>query len=234
MKQRVVTLIVLSLLLVGANRASATSILSSQAANFTGGTVFGSQNDPSPGGLGNFGTVYDNFVLGFDSEVTDLHWTGGYFTGGAGTITAFTIAFYADAGGQPGSSLLGQTVAGTAGETFLGNDFFGPVFTYSLILPTSFLATGGTTYWLSIVPTITFPPQWGWYTSAGGDALAFHDFLGNRSLAGTSFAFDLTGDINAIPEPLSLTLLGTGVVGMIGRRIHQRRRTKGLSNTSTK
>lgn len=227
MKRRTVTLVVLSLLLAGADRASAAPIIYSQTTNMFGANA--SQNDTNVNG--NYATVYDNFVLGVNSTVTDVHWTGSYFNPGTqGTITAFTIAFYADTLGQPGGTLLSQTVAGTAGETAIGPDFFGnPTFTYSLILPTSFLATGGTTYWLSIVASSGFPPQWGWEASGaggGGDGKAYQDFFGTRTLLPGDFAFDLTGEPTnaAVPEPVSLTLLGSGLVGLIGRRMRQRRR----------
>ena len=193
--------------------AQAAPVVYSQPANFPGGTVFASQNDTAPGGFGNFGTVYDDFTLDADAQITDVHWTGAYFPV-QGTITGFTLQFYADNTGQPGSPLLSAAISGNAGEAFLGAEPFGPVFTYSADLPSAFAADQGTTYWLSIVPDLAFPPQWGWYTSAVGNGVAVQDFSGTRTPLATDFAFDLTGNAAAVPEPLSLTLVAVGLIAL--------------------
>lgn len=201
--------------LVALASASRAQVLYDQPNNFPGGTVWASQNDTT-GGLGPFATVYDNFTLPSLSQVCDVHWTGGNFNPGVqGNITAFTIAFYADAAGQPGAPLLSQTIGGNANETFLGNDFFGPVFTYDVDLPICFSAAAGVPYWLSIVPDMGFPPQWGWYTGTGGDGVGFQDFFGSRSNIGTDFAFTLTGTA-VVPEPGAVALLiGSGFTGLL-------------------
>lgn len=180
-------------------------------------SAYASQNDTT-GGNGNFATAYDNFTLATSANITGVQWTGGYFGGSPASISDFTIQLWADNAGQPGASLLSQSGFGSANETLLS----GEIYTYAVALPSSFLAQAGTQYWLSIVPDLGYPPQWGWATATGGDGVAYQDFLGTRSsLATTDFAFSLTG--TAVPEPTTILLFGTGLIGLIGAN---RRRQK--------
>src|SRR6516162_811477 len=113
-----------------------------------------SQNDTSTGGFGNFATSYDNFTLGSATNINLVYWAGGYFNPqGAGTITAWTVNFYADAAGQPGALISSFAVAGNANEAFVQNDVLGdPVYFYNTGI--NFNAAAGTQYWLSVVPDL--------------------------------------------------------------------------------
>jgi hypothetical protein len=183
------------------------------------GNAYSSQNDTA--GLGNFATVFDNFTLGSGASINNVMWTGEYFNPPAqGPITAWTVTFYADAGGMPGGSLMSYNVAGTAMETFLGNFNGFPAYTYSLDLSTAFNALGGTQYWLSVVPDLAFPPQWGWSSGTGGDGFSYQDFFGSRSLLQADMAFTLNGS-SGVPESGStVLLLGAAilVLGAVRRR----------------
>jgi hypothetical protein len=159
--------------------------------------------------------------------ITGAEWQGGYFLpplSGPPSITAFTLTFWSDVGGQPGSPLMSYFIPGTANETFVGP---GPgltaggnlIFDYQTDLPTPFLAQGGVIYWLSIVPDLVFqqnPPitvgQWGWHTGTGGDGISMQDFLGTRFTNPNDLAFTLTGEF--IPEPASIVLWGIGVAAL--------------------
>ena len=176
------------------------------------GNLQASQDDTG-GGNGNFATVYDDFTLGSAATITGVSFTGGYFNPPTqGMITAFTVQFYSDAAGQPGSSIYSVFVPGDGGESCGG----GVICTYDLA--TSFTAAAGVQYWLSIVPDIAFPPQWGWAFGTGGDATAYQDFFGTRSQIGTDFAFTLTGA--GVPEPATwaMMLIGFGAIGYSMRR----------------
>ena len=169
------------------------------------GVALASQNDTHS--LGNFATMYDNFVLGAAAAINNVEWTGEYFNPPfQGPITAWTVSFYADARGQPGTLLMQDKMAGTANEAFVGNFAGFPAYKYSFNLNMAFNAAAGTQYWLSVVPDLADPPQWGWSTGLGGDGVSVQDFFGNRYTLTNDMAFTLNG----VPEPNSIALAGFG------------------------
>ncbi len=155
--------------------------------------VWASQNDTAPGGLGNFATTYDSFFLPTTDTITGVTWEGGYFNPATaqtpipGNISKFTLTFYNDNAGAPGSIFATESIAnpstsnnnvfnetpvgGINGVTNLENTTGGlvTVFDYSVSFPITKL-NAGTTYWLSIVPDLNFSDnsiglQWGWHTA---------------------------------------------------------------------
>lgn len=159
------------------NMSAPSPIIYFQNPDYNG--AFSSQNDTT-GGNGNFATAFDNFTLGSTYSIDEVQWVGSYFNPPQqGVITGFTLNFYADAGGAPGALLASYFGNGNFGETSLGLDNVGdPVFLYGGTLGSAFVATGGVQYWMSLVPDLGFPPQWGWETSVDGDGLAYQCFLG--------------------------------------------------------
>lgn len=191
--------------------AAHAGILYSQAYDGTG-NLYSSQNDIS-GGNGLFAQVWDDFQLSSDSNVNGVAWTGGYFNGSPAPISQFFLGLYADAGGTPGALMAYGNFGGNGGESCGA----GPIpCTYSVSFADYTMSAG--TYWVSVVPDIGFPPQWGWATSATGTGNAYQCFLGTcNTIGGANMAFDIMGAPVPEPETWALMLLGLGGVGVASR-----------------
>ena len=118
--------------------------------------LYASQNDTATI-LGSFAQAYDNFSLGSAGTLTEVQWVGGYYNPQTlGPISMWNVGFYANNAGQPGSLITSFAIAGNAGETFLQLDALGdPTYLYTATV--NFAASAGTTYWLSVVPTLVVP-----------------------------------------------------------------------------
>jgi len=202
------------LLLIAAPAFAGEVSVYAQNPNFLG--LYASQNDTGTNGLGNLATTYENFTLGATTAINQVQWVGGYFNPQSLVpITQWTVSFYANNGGQPGTLLQAFTIAGNGGETFPQNDVLGdPNYLYTAAA--SFSAAAGTTYWLSVVPDLAFPPEWGWGSSSEGNNNSYQDYFGVRSQILDNMAFALFTQTTTVPEPGSLMLLGSGVVGVAG------------------
>lgn len=211
-RSRARTLAVSCVLFIGSavSHLEAATLFSQPTNNFGG---YFSQNDTNSGGLGNYATSFDNFTLGSTATIGALTWFGSY-VGSPGGITGFTISIWADNSGVPNltSLLYSATIAGNAGETFVETDLLkNPEYSYSGNI--NFTATGGTKYWLGIVPNLGVPPQWAWESGSGGDGVAYQDLFGSLNKLAVDNAFTLS--TASVPEPSASVLVGGGLVLLV-------------------
>jgi hypothetical protein len=104
-------------------------------------------------------------------------------------------------------------ISGTGNETFLGDYNGFPAYSYD-VSGLNFADLAGVKYWLSVVPDLAFPPQWGWATSQDGNGVSYQDYFGSRGQLAADAAFTLIG--TSVPGPGAFIMLSTGGLGLAG------------------
>jgi hypothetical protein len=115
--------------------------------------AYASQNDSTIGGFGDFAKAYDDFTLDSATAIGKVKWYGEFFRGEPTPISNFLIQFWSDNSG-PNAELFSETILGNADETFVEKIGNFNLYKYGMDLSLPFKALAGTTYWLSIQPTL--------------------------------------------------------------------------------
>jgi hypothetical protein len=216
------------LLIASLGNAAHAAVIYSQPAQSPVVSARASQFVTPPGAF-SFQT-FDNFSLSANTAISDVHWRGAYFNTlisptappVAPNATGFGVNFYADNGGVPGALLSTASFSPSgANETFVGNQFAPnlnltlAIFDYDVDLTSPFLATAGTTYWLSVF-SFSPPPspndaQWGWVGGTGGDGTSVQIPVGFVN-------FDRAFALTTVPEPSLIGLLAAAFLLLFGFR----------------
>jgi hypothetical protein len=164
----------------------------------------------------------DNFMLGSNTTIHDVHWWGFHVPSISSGFNDFTFTFYSDAAGLPGSVLL--TTGGSLvieDDTNPGSPVVYDKF-YSSFLDSPFEAVGGVTYWLSIFNGAS-DAAWAWRSSSDDGEL-----IARTNLDPIDWSQTLTVNLNfqlttkSVPVPATLALMSIGLVGLGCRRHKQK------------
>jgi hypothetical protein len=165
----------------------------------------------SSGGPG-YPNYYDDFILPGGGTISKVDWSGI----SSDDLTAFTINFYSDNNGFPGTKLSSGAITGDAGQTASGTE---TIDNFSAPLPAAFTAAPGTEYFIQILGTASGAGGFYWETSGQGNGGTISQ-LGNFSPTdiNVNLAFTLEGTPAETPEPNTLLLGLLGAAAFLVRR----------------
>lgn len=184
--------------------ASATNlgIVFSQPASNSGTLLLSSYLAPD-GNVDGMEYRFEKFTLAATTGISHLRWRGGYIGNNAtaNPVAEFVIKIYGSSanGFYPDLAnpyLKKYTITGNANQTAAAVAGGVQMFDYSVTLPTSFVATAGTGYWIQIEASqFGYPLTWGHATGAGGNN-AHYRRMGNSYYSGSGdLALTLSADV---------------------------------------
>jgi hypothetical protein len=171
--------------------------------------------------------VFDAFKLGSDATVNTVEWKGLYhgpYPSVASGVDAFSIRFYSDANGDIGPLLgefrVGNAVNRTATAQIFSRDI--PFYQYEAGLGNGIDLLAGTQYWLSIQndTSANLASDWFWaleYAPANSKFRLANSYQ-NAPNNNHDFILSNNGQLNAVPAPATLPLLGLGLFGIAATR----------------
>jgi hypothetical protein len=180
--------------------------------------------------------TFDDFSYGSTTTINQATWYGIFLnldlTNGVPNTSRWDllISDSTGPGGTPGSAPIGGELNAPVVQTAVGTGFFGAnqVTVYRFTSDfTDFTAAAGTKYWFAPVSVGNggnFAPFFSWIQGTGGDGTSLQVQLTNFGVTNEFVRDDDRAlSLSQVPEPATLTLLGTALAGLGGRRWRNRR-----------
>jgi len=193
-----------------------TAVLAISAATRASAQVVYNNGSPTGGGFEMAGWIEaDDFYFTAPSSFDHIR----FWTLEDGTpSTSFQWWIFGNNAGQPGSILYNGTAIPT--RELQGGGYYS---TYQNDLSISSLSFGpGTTYWLGLHEGTDYNYKSIYWESTDPNAtnpghLSYQGTMNNWQTLGEQFAFELINDnTSTVPEPASMTLLASGLIGVFG------------------